>query len=222
MEPYAAFSEDLKGALELEYPPIAISFSNEPPVGVERLKGGLRLCQMLDKVRFEGAVFYTTTENHACDGGSSSCGLKEINERIKTGEFLCKMGLFSTKRAARRFAKANPRIDPGTVKIVSFSPLEKATFEPDVVALICNARQAMRVAEAYGYDTGKRATGLTGSPICSSIVAAPFLTGEIIYSLGDHGARNYMNIRDEDIFVGIPAELLGQIVGNLGEMEFST
>lgn len=208
----------MESRLELENSPIAISFSNEPPEGVKQLSGGLRLCQMLDKVRFEGETFYTRAENHACDGGCSSCGLKEMGEKIKTGEFLCKMGLFGTKRAARRFINANPRIASGTVKIVSFSPLEKTSFEPDVVVLVCNAKQGQRVSEAFAYESGKRTTGMTGPPICSSIVAAPYLTGEVVYSLGDHGARKYMKLRDEDLFVGIPAELLPTINENLGIM----
>jgi uncharacterized protein (DUF169 family) len=41
------------------------------------------------------------------------------------------------------------------------------------------------------------------------------LTGEVVYSLGDVGARRSMKVKDEDIFVGIPAELLPDIVENL-------
>jgi len=56
-------------------------------------------------------------------------------------------------------------------------------------------------------------------PDCSSIVAAPFLTGEVVDSFGNHGARNYMKIKDEEVFVGIPAELLPSIVENLRKMK---
>jgi len=36
--------------------------------------------------------------------------------------------------------------------------------------------------------------------------------------LGDMGARKFMKVKDEDIFVGIPAELLPAIVQNLGKL----
>jgi uncharacterized protein (DUF169 family) len=213
---HADLSEKMKGILGLESPPIAISFSTEPPEGMEQLKGRIRFCQMLDKVRLEGVSFYTNTENHGCDGGAYSCGLIQPNERLKTGEFLAKdLGLFGTTRAARRFISSNPKIEPGTVKVVTFSPLEKTTFEPDVVVLICTAKQGMEVAEAVAYESGKHTWGLTGPPICSAVVAYPFLTGEVVYSLGDVGARRSMKVKDEDIFVGIPAELLPDIVENL-------
>lgn len=213
---HADLSEKMKGILGLESPPIAISFSTEPPEGVEQLKGRIRFCQMLDNVRFEGVSFYTIAENHGCDGGAYSCGLIPASDRLKTGEFLAKdLGLFGSTRAARRFISSNPRIEPGTVKVVTFSPLEKTTFEPDVVVLICNAKQGMEIAEAVAYESGKHTWGLTGPPICSAVVAYPFLTGEVVYSLGDVGARRSMKVRAEDIFVGIPAELLPGIVENL-------
>jgi uncharacterized protein (DUF169 family) len=184
------------------------------------MKGKMRLCQMLDKVRYDGESFYTVSECHECDGGASSCGLRMMSENRKTGGFLVKMGLFGSERAARRFLNANPKIEPGTVKVVTFSPLEKATFEPDIVLLICNAHQGMKITEAFSYGSGKRTTGLTGPPICSSVVAAPFLTGEVIYSLGDAGARKYMKINNGDVFIGIPVEHLSGIIDNLEKGNF--
>jgi uncharacterized protein (DUF169 family) len=214
---YTGLSDRMKKTLGLESSPIAISFSTEAPEGVEKMQGRARLCEMLDRVRLEGESFYTVSECHECDGGASSCGLRMMSESRKTGEFLVKLGLFGSKRAARRFLNSNPRIEFGTVRAVSFSPLEKAKFEPDVVVLICNAKQGMQIAEAFAYESGKRTTGLTGPPICSAVVAAPFLTGEVVYSLGDAGARKYMKLKDEDIFIAIPAELLPDIVENLGK-----
>jgi uncharacterized protein (DUF169 family) len=79
----------------------------------------------------------------------------------------------------------------------------------------------MQIAEASAYESGKRTTGLTGPPICSAVVAAPFLTGEVVYSLGDAGARKYMKLKDEAIFVAIPAELLSDSVENLGKVVLS-
>jgi uncharacterized protein (DUF169 family) len=218
---YAELSERMKKTLSLESFPIAISFCTETPEGVERMHGRARLCEMLDKVRIEGESFSTVSECHECDGGASSCGLRMMSESRKTGEFLVKLGLFGSKRAARRFLNSNPRIEFGTVQVVSFSPLEMATFEPDVVVLICNAKQGLQVAEAFAYESGRRITGLTGPPICSAVVAAPFLTGEVIYSLGDAGARKYMKLRDEDMFIAIPAELLPGIVENLGKVRLA-
>jgi uncharacterized protein (DUF169 family) len=218
---YADLSNRMKKMLRLETSPIAISFSTEVPHDVKQMRGKARLCEMLDKVRLEGRSFYTHSKNHECDGGASSCGFRGLSESGKTGEFLVKMGLFGSKRAARRFLNSNPRIEVGTVKVMTFAPLEKATFEPDVVVLVCNAVQGMRIAEAFAYESGKRTMGLTGPPICSAVVAAPFLTGEVVYCLGDTGARKFMKLKDEDIFISIPVELLPEIVESLGKGTFA-
>jgi uncharacterized protein (DUF169 family) len=216
---YPELSHRLKTALGLGSSPVAIAFSTEPPAGVEQMKGQARLCEMLDRVRLDGETFYTTADNHECNGGAHNSGLSEQSEKSKTGEFLARdIGLFGSPRAARRFMSSNPAIEYGTVKVISFSPLENATFEPDVVVLICNAKQGLKLADAYSYDSGEKAAGWTSAPICSGVVAAPFLTGELTYSFGDSGARRFMKIGDEDVFVGIPAELLPGIVANLEKM----
>ena len=88
-----------------------------------------------------------------------------------------------------------------------------------MVVIICNAKQGMIISEAFAFESGKRTLEMTGPPICSSIVAAPFLLGEVTYSFGDHGARNNMRLTDNDVFVGIPGELLNLIAGNLGKMK---
>jgi len=220
---YAELSRRFTGLLGLESSPIAITFSTKPPEGVAQLKGSIRFCQMLDKVRLEGLSFYTLAENHGCEGGAYSCGLIQPSERLMTGEFLAKeLGLFGSTRAARRFISSNPRIEPGTVNVVTFSPLEKTAFEPDIVVLICNAKQGMEIAEAVAYESGRHTKGLTGPPVCSAVVAYPALTGEVVYSLGDVGARRSMTVKDEDIFVGIPAELLPGIVENLAKRKYSS
>jgi uncharacterized protein (DUF169 family) len=216
---YAELSSRMKKAMGLSSVPVAVTFSVEAPVGIDAMRGKARLCEMIDAVRLRGESFYTTSENHECDGGANSSGLREPSERSKTGEFLSKdLGLFGSSRAARRFLSSNPRIEPKTVKVLTFVPLEKATADPDVIVLVCNAKQGMNLAEAFAYDTGKKTLDLTGAPICSGVVAAPFLTGQVVTSLGDAGARTFMKINDEEIFVGIPAELLPSLVENLGKL----
>lgn len=68
MKKYVEFSDKMKKTLRLESSPIAISFSAKAPKGIERMKGEMRQCQMLDTVRFDNKIFYTTSDNHACDG----------------------------------------------------------------------------------------------------------------------------------------------------------
>ena len=202
---YDELSNKIIKAIRLESSPVAVSFSNDIPKDIPQMKGELRLCQMLDKARNRKDVFYTLVENHKCDGGSVSLGLKERNDRSRTGEFLhTELGLFGSNRAARRFINSNPRIEYGTVKVVTFAPLEKATIEPDVVAIVCNAHQGMILAGSRSFRNGQQDVWIDRSSDLLLIVAAPFLTGQVTYSLGDSGARKYMKITDSDVYIGIP------------------
>ncbi len=48
----------------------------------------------------------------------------------------------------------------------------------------------MRAVEASAYESGMAAKGRAG-PICSTILAAPYLTGDIVYTLGDLAGRRF-------------------------------
>jgi uncharacterized protein (DUF169 family) len=66
----------------------------------------------------------------------------------KSGKFLYKrVGIFGSARAARRFFSSNLGVEPGTIKYASFSPLDKANFEPEVIVLVCTAKDGMRAVE---------------------------------------------------------------------------
>ena len=67
----------------------------------------------------------------------------------------------------------------------------------DVVVLICNAKQGKIIAEAFAYESGKRTLGMTGPPVSSSIVAAPFLQWT------KHFANRNMDSTHRDPLVGL-------------------
>ena len=72
----------------------------------------------------------------------------------------------------------------------------------------------MRIVEASAYKSGKSAEGKSG-PICSTIVAVPYLTGDIIYTLGDLAGRRFSNIDDGEIFIGVPFEKMDELLNGL-------
>jgi len=211
---YKELNDRLKKVLNLRGSAVAVALSNDKPE-LEKWNNKLRLCEMLDEALNKGKSFYTTAEEHACDGGAYHLGLIEMPVEMRSGEFLYKrVGIFGSARAARRFFGSNVGVEPCTIKYTSFSPLEKAGFEPDVVVMVCSAKDGMRSVEASAYDSGIPARGRTG-PICSTVVAAPYLTGEIVYTLGDLAGRRFSKIDDGEIFLGVPFEKMESLIGGL-------
>jgi len=211
---YKELNDRLKKVLNFKGSAVAVALSNDKPE-LERLNEKIRLCEMLNEALNEGRSFYTSSEEHACDGGAYHIGLREMPVELRSGEFLYKrVGIFGSARAARRYFGSNQGIEPGTLKYASFSPLDKADFEPDVVILVCSAKEGMRAVEASAYESGKAAEGKSG-PICSTIVAVPYLTGDIVYTLGDLAGRRFSKIDDAEIFIGVPFEKMDELVNGL-------
>jgi uncharacterized protein (DUF169 family) len=170
---------------------------------------------MLNEALNEGRSFYTSSEEHACDGGAYHIGLRAMPVELRSGEFLYKrIGIFGSARAARRSFSSNLGVEPDTIKYASFSPLDKANFEADVIVIICSAKEGMRAVEASAFDSGIAAKGRMG-PICSTIVAAPYLTGDIVYTLGDLAGRRFSKIDDGEIFLGVPFEKVDTLISGL-------
>ena len=212
--------EKLKELLELENEPVAIKWSVKEPKNIEKEGEKSRFCTKLEKA-MHGEVFYATAEEEECMGGARYSGLKykcEFPANMQSGSFLVPMGVYKDIPAVQRSWKNNLNVDPGIFQAVTFAPLNKAEFDPDVIFIVCKAKQGMEILHANAYDSGAHGLGADSGPICSSMAAVPYLTGKVTYGFGDVGARNNMNIKPEEVMVSIPASELSRIVSNLEDM----
>lgn len=210
----------LKEILKLENEPVAIKWSVKEPKNVEKEEGKSRFCTKLEKA-MHGEVFYATAEEEECMGGARYSGLKDKKEfpaNMQSGAFLIPMGVYKNIPAVQRSWKENQNVEPGIFQAVIFAPLNKAEFDPDVIFIVCKAKQGMEILHANAYDSGAHGLGADSGPICSSMAAVPYLTGKVTYGFGDVGARNNMNIKPEEVMVSIPTSELSRIVSNLEEM----
>ncbi len=217
---YNELGEKIKEFLKLENEPVAIKWFVTEPKNVEKEGSKSSFCTKLTKA-MKGEMFYTTAEEEGCMGGARYSGLKDIREypaNVQSGAFMVPRGLYNNIPAVQRSRKNETYIEPGIFNAVVFAPLNSAEFEPDVIFMICNAKQGMEILHANAYDSGEHGLGADAVPICSSMAATPYMTGKVTYGFGDVAARKNMNINPEDIMVSIPGSDLSRIVSNLGEM----
>jgi len=210
----------LNELLQLENEAVAIKWSVRPPQNVEKEEGKSRFCAKLQKA-INGEVFYATLEEEECMGGARYSGLKDMAEypaNVQSGAFMIPNGLFKDIPAVQRSRENEKYINPGIFNAIIFSPLSKAEFDPDVIFLACNAQQGMEVLHANAYDSGEHGLGADAAPVCSSMAAAPYMTGKVTYGFGDVGARSNMDVDPGEIMVSIPASALSRIVSNLSQM----
>jgi hypothetical protein len=148
MSTYEELSLKLKSSLGLKGSPVAVKLvrtREELPAGVPEIGEKVRHCEMVQKAR-NGDVFYATKEKHACAGGAGALGVAETPPKVLNGEFYFSLGDFATAGSAKRTTGSITRVDEDYVATL-YAPLEKAAFKPDVVVIIGNPRQMMRIAK---------------------------------------------------------------------------
>jgi len=221
---YQKMGEKLKEILKLEREPVAIKWSVRDPRDINKEEEKSRFCTKLYKA-MQGEVFYATAEEEECMGGLRYAGLKnpkEFPKNMRSGSFLVPAGVYKSIPAVQRSWTNNVAVEPEIFQTIIFSPLLKAEFEPDVIFLVLNSKQAMMILHANAYDSGSHGLGADSGPICSSMAAAPYLTGKVTYGFGDIGSRRNMDISADEAMVSIPATDLKRIVTNLEEMMTKT
>ena len=219
-----SYGRELVECLKLTTSPVAVKMIpkvEEVPKGIEKVDGAMRHCQLVDRVRRTGEEFYTLGEDQMCKGGAGAMGLGEIPAKVASGEFYYKeLKQFSTQGAAIRTVSMVPKLPSNSTEAVLYSPLEKTSFIPDVVVIICNPKQIMLLTQAFMYKTGGRleASFAGKQSLCSDGVVQVYKEGKIGVTVGCSGSRSYTKIADEEMIMGIPIELLENVVSGLKEI----
>ncbi len=217
---FKELGNNLNELLKLENEPVAIKWSVQEPKNVEKEQNKSRFCAKLKKA-MNGEIFYATLEEEECMGGARYSGLKDMGEypaNVQSGAFMVPKGLYKSIPAVQRSREDEKYINPGIFNAIIFAPLSKADFEPDVIFMVCNGKQGMEILHANAYDSGNHGLGADAAPVCSSMAAAPYMTGKVTYGFGDVASRQSMDIPPEEIMVSIPASDMSRIVSNLSQM----
>ena len=204
---------------QIETDPVGVKYSTKAPVGVERLDGAKRLCEML-KYAQEGNAFYAGPENHLCGAGLYSLG-KDLPLVYTSGEYGVGLEFFDSPRSASRLYDHIPRLEARRgIEYVTLSPLEKTVHDPDLLILLVNEAQAEVLLRAMSYSTGEiwtsKSTGVIG---CAWLFVYPYLTGELnftpILSLGMRALRVFPPGRH---LISIPFDVLPGMLQSLRKM----
>ncbi|WP_214021642.1 DUF169 domain-containing protein [Methanoculleus sp.] len=218
--PYAEIAETLKKALDLRGSPVAVKLAKSPegiPEGVGPIEETVRHCQMISRARLNGEIFYATGEKHVCMGGGWALGVKELTQSLRSGEFYYKLGKFESWAACMRTIRQVPHVPELDTYATVYAPLEKTPFDPHVVVIVANPRAMLKLAQAALYQLGGRIESTMSGiqSVCADATALPYLTGRINYSLGCDGSRRFSGIENDELVMGIPAEILPEFARSL-------
>lgn len=213
---YSIFKE-----FHFEIPPIGVKFLLNKPRGIRKLDKGLAFCEMLGEAQ-KSPPFYADRENFTCMG-PVVLGMEEPDPIFVSGQVGAKDGIYKEARANRRIYNYIPKMAKGTVRYVTFSPIDKLSFEPDLLIIAATPPQAEILLRAYCYTSGKMiTTKSTPVLICAWLYAYPFLSGELNYSVTGlgFGMKARKVLPEGLILLSFPYDSLPMLIDNLKDMEW--
>lgn len=203
-----------------DVPPVAVKFSAKRPPKMERLAEKMAFCEMLKKAQ-QGKAFFADAENHACDAGLYVLGQADSPEPFISGEFGAGLRIFEEPRSASRLYLHIPKLGRGVVHYVAFSPLDKLSFDPDLLIILAITEQTEILLRAMSYRTGEVwESKFTAAIGCAWTYIYPYLTGKVNYSITGlgHGMKRRKLFPEGRQIVSIPFDLLPSILKTLREM----
>jgi len=217
---YKKAADTLKNALKLTGSPVAFRFvtkKEEIPAGMEKFDKTIRHCAMVSLARKEGRIFYSTADNHECNGGAWALGLKEITETLKNGDFYFKLGKFESPAACKRTIDRIPHLGLKETYATLYAPLEKTPFDPQVILIVASPWSMLKIAQSTLFRLGGRINAEFAGiqSICADTSTQTYLTGKVNFSLGCDGSRKFSGIEDGEMVMGIPAEIIPELVESL-------
>jgi len=205
-----------------ERPPVGVKFLPAKPEGMARLDKNTALCEMINEAQQREAPFYIDKDNEDC-AGAMMLGMIMPAPRAGGGELGVKYGIFEEARVNERISQNAPKMPPGNINNVVFSPLEKITFQPDLLFVMATTSQAEIILRALSYSTGELWTSkVTSVGACAWMFVYPYISGNVNYvptglTFGLKAKKVYPEGR---IIFTIPYDWIPIITQNLQKMEW--
>jgi uncharacterized protein (DUF169 family) len=192
--------------LDFERPPVGVKYLFFRPKGMEQLSmdKNLAFCEMLREAQLATAPFYFSKENNETCVGKILLGMTEMEPFAEAGQIGPRLGMVQEARVNHNFYHHVPRLSKGIVNYVAFAPIDKLTFEPDVLI----------ITEPYTSKT----TIFMG---CSWIYIYPFESGKVNYLMPEmiHGMTGRELFAPNTVLISIPYQWLQTVTQNLREMK---
>lgn len=195
----------LTASLDLQQPPVAISFPDALPAGVRPYSGRVPAgCKFWE----EGAktAFATSASDHSlCAVGVYTHNLQP--SPAQQADLMDALKVFADLDYVRPQDLALIPVLGSQPGHVVYAPLAECPLPPDVVILFVNASQTLILSEATQQVENQNAPAM-GRPACA-VVPQVMNTGRAALSLGCCGARAYLdNLTDSVAIFAIPGARL--------------
>ena len=217
MTPLQNASAAIVGMLDLEYPPVAITFHEAAPNGATRYfdepmsdptpdgRAGRVAAPCVFWIHGHESTFSTLPQDHGnCSVGLFTHGLADAADIVDKADVaeLLDVGWVTLEAFADVAALAR------RPAAISYGPLEEAEVTPDVVLLRVTPRQMMEIADAIPVE-------FSGKPQCQ-ILARAADRKVVAASMGCALSRARTGMADGELTCAVPGEKIEDLAAALG------
>lgn len=202
--------------------PVGIKFLYNKPEGIKKLEKHMGVCEMIGEAQNSDESFYMSEKEEDCFG-AVTLGMRNSPPHAAAGLVGKALGIFKEARANSRLYNNIPKLHPGVVNYVLFAPLEKITFDPDLLIILADTNQGEILFRAIDYSTGAiRESKTTGVFGCSWIMTYPYQSGKINYTITGlaYGAKAKEVFPGGMLLISIPFDYIPILVNNLKEIDW--
>jgi len=188
-------SAELAEVLKLESHPVAVRLLRDGdgiPNGVPPAPEPLRHCQAIYR-GFSGEVWWLDVAHQACFAARAALGMAPLAEKVANGRVPYEHGLAASQEVAARIMAEIPKLPQGSVMGEIVGALDRFPMIPEVVIVKATPFQAMWMANALLFDTGRPRVTATFAGMqasCADVTTLPMTAGRMNLSPGCYGCRS--------------------------------
>ena len=208
MARYRELENRLAKPLKLPRRPVAITFRESPPPGVEKFTGVEPSGCSFWRLAAEGQSFYTVPGDHyncpiGCYTHNIALPANRMAELDQTLQLMTGIGYIRMEDIPGVFRLAT------TPAVAIYAPLGDTPCDPDVVLFAGQPASVMLLQEAAVRAGVAAQLPMLGRPTCMAIPAT--MAQGAVASSGCIGNRIYTGLGDDELYVAVPGRDLERI-----------
>jgi uncharacterized protein (DUF169 family) len=173
------------------------------------------VCQSIGVARRYGWGIAVGKDDVICPLAAIAFGFRRPNDEYLKG--FVSVGMYCKDEAAAANLEASAwKFEPGSYDYVCVAPLNRASFEPHVIAVYANSAQVLRLVHASLYKNGGRMVSTSGGRLdCAEIVIQTLSTNEPKVILPCTGDRVFGMAQDNEMAFAFPWSYAREIIEGL-------
>lgn len=210
-----SIADEITQYLDLDTPPVQVSYLDAPPAGVPTHPGGVPSVCTFFAYGAQSSFVAPTVQHEDCEIGAFVLGIPpkgELGSRL-----MGTIGSMQKEGYLNPGEEAHVPHNAEAPKYVAYGPLGSLPFAPTGVLLFARPTAAMLVAEAAESGTDAKPVPMLSRPMCS-IMPVLNAGAPVAVSLGCTGSRIYTDLGIDKMVVGIRGDQLEGFTEKLGRI----